>query len=91
MKVFFSGNMTPAQSIDMLRKFKADCETYLDRMGSTPESIENYGSNKQAYQTMYWQFTVEFGYCFIKTCIDWSGRCIQRLEQINEQQVKEGY
>lgn len=82
MKVFFSGNMPPERSADMLRKFKADCEAYLGKMGTAPKSIESYGSNKAAYQTIYWQFTVDFGYCFIKTCIDWAGQCIQKLEAI---------
>lgn len=84
MKVFFGGNMTPAQSADMMRKFKADCEAYLKRMGSIPESIENYGSDKEDYQTIYWQFTADFGYSFIKTCIEWAERCIGKLETIRE-------
>ena len=50
MKVFFGGNMPPAQSADMLRKFKADCETYLEKMGETPDSIGKYGSNKEKYR-----------------------------------------
>ena len=84
MKVFFGGNMSPVQSAAMLRKFKTDCETYLKKMESTPESIENYGSNKENYQTMYWQFTVDFGYGFIKTCIEWADRCIEKLENCKE-------
>lgn len=84
MKVFFGGNMSPVQSADMLRKFKADCETYLKKMESAPESIENYGSNKENYQTMYWQFTVDFGYGFIKNCIEWADRCIEKLESCKE-------
>ncbi|RKI30415.1 PadR family transcriptional regulator [bacterium 1xD8-6] len=85
MKVFFGGNMPPAQSADMLRKFKADCETYLEKMGETPDSIGKYGSNKEKYQTLYWQFTVDFGYCFIKTCIEWAARCIQKLENLENE------
>lgn len=82
MKVFFGGNLTPAQSADMLRQFKKDCESYLQKMGSIPGSIEAYGSNKESYQTIYWQFTADFGYSFVKTCIEWAGRCIERLETI---------
>lgn len=89
MKVFFGGNMPPAQSAAILKKFKTDCETYLNKMGSTSESIENYGSNKENYQTMYWQFTVDFGYGFIKNCIEWADRCIQKLERLNGQSAKE--
>lgn len=82
MKVFFSGNMTPAQSADMLRRFKTDCESYLKRMDSIPKSIENYSSDKAVYQTIYWQFTADFGYSYIKTCIEWAERCIKKLETI---------
>lgn len=84
MKVFFSGNMPPAQSIDKLGQFKADCEAYLKKMDSIPKSIENYGANKESYQTIYWQFTADFGYSFIKTCIDWAESCIKKLEAIKE-------
>lgn len=84
MKVFFGGNMPPVQSADMLRQFKADCEAYLAKMTSIPESIEYYGSNKEAYQTLYWQFTADFGYSFIKTCINWAQRCIEKLTTITD-------
>lgn len=84
VKVFFSGNMSPAQSADILRKFKADCELYLEKMGSTSESIEKYGYDMETYQTLYWQFTVDYGYGFIKNCIEWAERCIKKLESIIE-------
>lgn len=86
MKVFFGGNMPPAQCAAMLGSFKADCEAYLQKMGSIPGSIESYGSNKRAYQTIYWQFTADFGYSFIKTCTEWAGRCIETLEKLKQQQ-----
>lgn len=80
MKIFFSGNITPAESLDKLRQFKSDCEAYQQAMNSIPASIENYGSNKDAYQTMYWQFTADFGYRFTETCIAWAQNCIEKLE-----------
>lgn len=82
MKVFFSGNMSPAQSAAMLRQFVVDCESYLKRMDSIPKSIQQYGSDKDTYQTIYWQFTADFGYSFIKTCIEWANRCIEKLETL---------
>lgn len=82
MKVFFGSNMTPAQSTDMLRKFKTDCEAYLKKMESTSENIEKYDHDKETYQTVYWQFTADFSYAFIKTCIIWSDQCIKKLEAI---------
>lgn len=83
MKVFFGGNMPPEQSAEMLRQFKAECESYLRKMGSIPESIESYGSGKEAYQTLYWQFTADFGRRLIETFIEWAGQCIDRLEAIS--------
>lgn len=89
MKVFFGGNTSPVQSIDMLKKFKENCESYLREMGAAPETIEHYGSNKEMYQIMHWQFTVDFGYRFIQNCIEWAEHCIQKLETINVQKPKE--
>lgn len=80
IKIFFGGNILPAQSIDMLKKFKEDCESYLEKMSSVPRSVEYYGANKEDYQTIYWQFTADFGYSFIHTCIEWAERCIEKLE-----------
>lgn len=88
MKVFFSGNMPPAQSADILRRFKSDCEAYLKNMGSTPESIEKYGCDMESYQTMYWQFTIDYGYGFVENCIEWAERCIKKLESIDKQNTK---
>lgn len=82
MKVFFAGNMPPAQSAELLRQFQTDCEAYLERMQSVPASIETYGSDKDDYQTIYWQFTADFGFCFIKACIEWAKRCIEKLEDM---------
>lgn len=89
MKIFFGGNMPPEQSIEILKKYKADCEEYLKSMDSTPESIEEYGSDMETYQTMYWQFTVDYGYGVIKNCIEWAERCIEKLESVNEEKPKE--
>ncbi|MDE6846009.1 MAG: PadR family transcriptional regulator [Lachnospiraceae bacterium] len=89
IKVFFSGNMTPRQSADMLKKYKADCEAYLTKMGSVPESMEKYGADMESYLTIYWQFTADYGYSYIKSCIDWAQRCIEKLEKIAEQEEKD--
>lgn len=80
MKVFFGGNLTPAQSIEMIGKFKRDCEEYLEQMASVPGSIEYYGTGKEAYQSLYWELTADFGYRYIKMCIDWAKDSMKRLE-----------
>lgn len=90
IKIFFGGNMTPGQSAEMLRKYKADCEAYLAKMGSVPGSMEKYGSDMESYLTIYWQFTADYGYSYIKACIEWAQRCIDKLEKIADQEEKTG-
>ncbi len=84
MKIFFSGNTPPAQSAKLLRQFLNDCEVYLHKMEAIPESIENYGSDKEFYQTIYWQLTADFGQRYIKTCIEWANHCIEILDTFKE-------
>lgn len=80
MKVFFSGNRSPKESAAMLRQFEKDCEEFIAGMGAVPGSIENYGRNKETYQTLYWQFVADFGLAYFQTCIDWARRCAEKLE-----------
>lgn len=80
MKVFFSGNVPPAQSIAMLQGFIAGCEDYLKELSQTPESIRQYGQSVDSYQALYWEMTADFGNSFMEFCIGWAKRCIARLE-----------
>lgn len=82
MKVFFGGNLSPDQSICMLKEFRQNCIDYLKRMSEIPGSIASYGANKESYQSLYWEMTMEFGYSFIRTCIDWAESCIHKLEEL---------
>ena len=82
MKVFFSGNKTPQESICMLRAFAADCKIFLTSMQQIPQSIQSYGACVPPYQALYWQFTADFGYAYLQMCIDWAERSIHTLEEI---------
>lgn len=82
MKVFFCGNKTPKESIRILKSFQEDCQAYLLEMQSIPQSIVNYGESVEPYQTLYWQFTAEFGDSYMKMCIEWAKHCIRKLEEI---------
>lgn len=83
MKVFFGGSLPPAQGIEILKSFRKDCMDYLESMSAIPDSISAYGANKESCQSLYWAMTADFGYSFINTCIDWAGRCIEKLEKLN--------
>lgn len=82
MKVFFGGNLAPEQSANMLKEFRQNCISYLEHMSEIPSSINLYGANKEPYQSLYWKMTADFGYSFIKTCIDWAESCIRTLEDL---------
>lgn len=83
MKVFFSGNVSPKQSINMLKKFAEDCKSYLNSMDSIPESIESYGAEVPNHNKLYWQFTADYGYMYTNMCISWAESCIKKLEEIS--------
>lgn len=82
MRVFFSGNRTPKESIEMLSKYIEDCKTYLNSMKDIPESIKEYEEFTESYQSLYWSFTADFGYSYVKMSMEWAERCVQRLEEI---------
>lgn len=83
MRVFFSGNVSPQQSITMLQGFVRDCKIYMETMTSIPQSIEQYSREVSGYSSLYWEFTAEFGREYLTMCINWAERCIQRLEELD--------
>ena len=84
VKLFFSANMPPQKSKEMLEKFIKDCENYLDSMKDIPKSIQKYQENTPPCDAMYWQFTVDFGYQYIQMCIQWAKGCIEKLVNSDE-------
>lgn len=80
MKVFFSGNRTPAENVEMFRAFLDDCHSVLASMKSIPDSIRLYSQEVSAEAPLYWQFDADFGYSYMKMCIEWAERCIAKLE-----------
>lgn len=84
MKIFFSGNKPPNQSIAMLKKFVDDCRCYSDSMNTIPHSISQYSREVPAYVSMYWQFAADFGYRYLHMCMEWAQDCIRQLESLQD-------
>ena len=80
MKVFFSGNRTPEENVAMFKTFANDCRSVLVSMDSIPASVQRYSPEVPAEAPLYWQFDADFGYSYIKMCIEWAERCIEKLE-----------
>lgn len=81
MKVFFSGCRTPKQNIAMLKEFSRDCEKYLEEISQVPQTIEQYRKLVDEREVMYWELAADFGYSYIRMCIDWANRCIKKMEE----------
>lgn len=82
LKIFFAGNKSPEQTIEILKQFLQDSIDYANSMSTIPENIKNYGENLDPYQVMYWEFTADFGRRHIQLCIDWANDCIKKLEKL---------
>ncbi len=82
VKLFFGGNLSPAQSAANLKEFKGICESYLQGMETIPGSIQLYGNEVPSGQSCYWGLTADFGYSYIKMCIEWAERSIRKLEEL---------
>lgn len=80
MRVFFAGNLSPEQTVGMLKEFRQNCVDFLNKTSEIPESINHYGANKETIHPFYWQMTAEFGYGIVRYCADWAESCIKRLE-----------
>ena len=81
LKLFFSGEMKPEESIKILKKFIDDCQKYADRMSSIPENISKNRDGIEDYKILYWEMTAQFGNRYINLCIEWAKRCIHKLEE----------
>lgn len=82
MKVFFSGNQTPAESIAMLKAFISDCNNYLSTMEPVPSSVEQFKDEVSTESRLYWEFSSDFATSYLNMCIQWAERCISRLEAL---------
>ena len=80
MKVFFSGNRTPTENIAMFRAFLDDCRSVLNSMNSIPDSVRRYSQDVPAEAPLYWEFDADFGCSYIKMCMEWAERCVNKLE-----------
>ena len=80
MKVFFSSNRTTAENIEMFKAIINDCRLVLNSMNSIPDSIQRYSEGLSDEAPLYWQFDADFGYSYIKMCIEWAENCIGKLE-----------
>ncbi|CAB1250764.1 PadR family transcriptional regulator [Ruminococcaceae bacterium BL-6] len=81
MKLFFSGERSGAETVEMLKNYRKRCEDAAAALKETGGSIERYRRNIQTDQkALYWGITASFGISYIRMCLDWTDRAIKTLE-----------
>lgn len=87
MKVFFMGERSREENIRCFQKLKDECEECLESMKPVQGYIETYGNivgDKE--KSVYWQMTLDYGRRNLQGYIDWAQSCIERLEEMDDEQ-----
>lgn len=82
MKVFFMGERSREENLSYFKRFKEECEGFMENLEAVPGYIEaysNYIDDKK--KSVYWQMTVDYGRRNMQMYIDWAQSCIERLEE----------
>ena len=82
VKMFFSGERTKAQNIQMLRSHIELCEKTIESLRPTSSIIKNYSEQKEFKEkTLYWKSTAIYGYMHYEMLIEWCKKIIKLLEE----------
>lgn len=88
MKVFFMGERSRDENIQYFKKFKEECEQFLQSLKPVPEYIRTYGDAISAGdKSLYWQMTVDYGRRNMQMYIDWAQSCIEKLQGSNAGEI----
>ncbi|MCG8502915.1 MAG: PadR family transcriptional regulator [Firmicutes bacterium] len=83
LMLFFSGEKTVDENIEMLKKFKQDCLEYFSVLNKVDENA-NYYTNRIEDDTkcVYWDIVLEFGKASMTATLQWIDDSIVRLEAL---------
>ena len=83
LMLFFSGEKTVDENIEMLKKFKQDCLEYFSVLNKVDKNA-NYYSNRIEDDTkcVYWDIVLEFGKASMTATLQWIDDSIVRLEAL---------
>jgi len=78
MKIFFSGELKPEQTITLLRDFRDECRNNLLKMKTVPDNIENYSKEIKNHDTASgWQMIASLGKSYYETCEKWADEMLK--------------
>jgi len=78
MKIFFSGELKPEQTMTMLRNFRDECRSALEKMKTVPDNIENYSKAINNPDIISgWQMIASLGKSYYETCERWADEILK--------------
>ncbi|MEM1486244.1 PadR family transcriptional regulator [Oscillospiraceae bacterium PP1C4] len=82
MRVFFAGETSTEQSLEMLRTYRQKCIEASKQMNAAYDAISEYativGNNKKS---KYWEITALYGNAFFHAGLTWVDKAIAILEE----------
>lgn len=82
MRVFFAGETSTEQALELLRAYREKCLERIKGMSTAYEAISEYGaviSDKK--KAKYWEITVLYGDSFFDAGLAWADKAIALLEE----------
>ena len=82
MKLFFSGELKPGETIAIIQKFRDKCHDTLSKMEDVSGSIEKYGNLiKQEKVMKSWRMVALFGKGYYESCEKWANEMLNMLSK----------
>lgn len=82
MRIFFGGEMSTEQSLEMLRAYRQKCIESSEGLNAAYDAISEYGEMiGDAGKSRYWEMTVLYGESYFEAGINWADKVIAILEK----------
>lgn len=82
MRVFFAGDMSTEQSLEMLRTYRQKCLESSTELHAAYDAISQYGAIVgDDSKTEYWEISVLYGEAFFNAGLSWANKAIDILEK----------
>jgi len=84
MKVFFSGKNHITENINMIHSFKEECMNLLDVLKVGSGALDESSSERFEKSRIYHEMVYDFEEDYLKMCINWADKTIEKLEENKE-------
>ncbi len=82
MRVFFAGETTIEQSLQLLRNYRQKCLEGIQGLGEAHNAILEYGAKvNDGRKSKYWEIAVLYGESYYEAGLNWADKAIAILEK----------